>query len=266
MPGITIKRSEDTPSEQRAPTRPTLVVASYKGGSWKTSIAVACAERIAMAGYRVLLPTVDGQEDALTRVGQGTVSGGTKLTIGQGTLTVLGMDRETLLSTIYAGPDPSFGDVDVIIADMPPVREGGWLPGTYTVVPLVDHNAILNAHTMLMGTPANTDVLLVRVGDLAPSETWSKTAKAIQKALGRSIDWLDEHVPKSGPIADAHATGTSIWTLPKRGNTGLFQDAIITVCDLFWTHTHGPDDRLPSMPKSTAVAPMQVRGWGRVPW
>ena len=57
-------RSMRVPGElppRHVPQLPTVVFGSYKGGVWKTCLSVAVAERLAMAGLRVLFVTTDGK-------------------------------------------------------------------------------------------------------------------------------------------------------------------------------------------------------------
>lgn len=256
---------EETPSQLPTPRLPTLVCASFKGGSWKTSIAVACAERLAMAGLHVLLLSADPQRDARQRMGvPRTASQAPRLQVGRGTVTVLTAERDHVMSVLYEhGPEAmGLGRYDAAVVDMPPIQEGGWLPGTYMVVPLVDQNAVLNANTMLDGTPATTDVLLVRVRD-NDSAGWKKTAMALEKASGRSLDWLADPIPATSPIAEAHATGQSVWSLPRRGGTKIFLDAIETICALFWERIFGQDQPMPPAPRYDGPAPAHVPGWSR---
>ena len=52
---IRTQRLPGEPPGRYTPVLPTVVFASFKGGVWKTSLAVATAERLAWAGLRVLL-------------------------------------------------------------------------------------------------------------------------------------------------------------------------------------------------------------------
>ena len=66
---IRTRRFPEEPPSRPTPLLPTTVFASFKGGVWKTSLAVATAERLAWAGLHVLLITSDRQEDARSRLG-----------------------------------------------------------------------------------------------------------------------------------------------------------------------------------------------------
>ena len=71
MPANPIRsmRVPGEPPPRHVPQPPTVVFGSYKGGVWKTCLSVAVAERLAMAGLRVLFVTTDRQEDARFRLG-----------------------------------------------------------------------------------------------------------------------------------------------------------------------------------------------------
>lgn len=255
--------SPDSPPLVLTPGLPTLVSCSFKGGSWKTSVAVACAERLAYAGKRVLLLSADPQRDARQRLGiKGSQHGVISVERDKGRITVATATNELVLSVLYGDgfKAPEFEKPDLIIVDMPPTEQGVRLPGTFMIMPLVDQNAMINAAKIIASSPANSSVVLLRVGD-KDAETWETNAAAIEKSSGRPVCWIAEPIPSAEPVKEAHAEGRSIWTLPRRNNTKKFQDGIEHVCELFWAD-HYKNKNLPAMP------PIQVRdtyvpGWSR---
>lgn len=269
MPAIDRRRAplEETLSQLATPRLKTLVCGSFKGGSWKTSIAVATAERLAWTGRHLLLISADPQRDARQRLGvtaKNATGPAVRVPAGDGSVTVVAASSDHLVSLLYEqGPEAfGLGSYDAAIVDMPPTEEGGWLPGAFLVVPLVDQNAILNCATMLGGTPSTTSILLVRVKD-QDATTWNKKASAIEKAIGRPLGWVPDPIPSAAPIEAAHAAGQSVWTLPRRGHTKAFLDAIEQISDSFWEHMYGPGHELPAMQRWEGTAPLYVKGWSR---
>lgn len=160
-------RLPDEPLAKFVPLVPLLVVASYKGGVWKTSLTVAIAERLAWAGLRVLLITSDTQEDARARLG---VKRSEPLVTSRaygdaGTVTVAGFRGSTVIDLLYrVGPGKlGIGTFDIVVLDTPPEVQGGSLPGVLLVCPMDGMDAVRNLLTMLGRTPENTDIVLVQV-------------------------------------------------------------------------------------------------------
>ncbi|KAA0240724.1 hypothetical protein EDM76_01715 [bacterium] len=266
MPEVHRRRRalEETPYQLPTPKLPTLVCGSFKGGSWKTSIAVACAERLALAGLNVLLLSADPQRDARQRMGVSprAATHAPRLQVGAGTVTVIAAERAHLMNVLYEyGPEAmNLGSYHAAVVDMPPIQEGGWLPGTYLVVPLVDQNAILNATTMLSNSPPTTEVLLVRVKD-KDEAGWRKRALALEKATDRTLDWLPAPIPASEKIAEAHASGQSVWSLARRQNTLAFLEAIEEISAHFWARLFGQEQEMPPAPRYDGPIPIRVPGW-----
>jgi hypothetical protein len=264
MPATPIRsaRLPNDPPPRHVPLVPTVVVASYKGGVGKTSLTVAIAERLAWAGLRVLLLTCDSQEDARHRLGvKSSDSLIARRGYGQdGSVVVAGIRGTKAVDLLYrVGPDKlGLGAFDVAIVDTPPEVHGGSLPGVLLVTPIDGTDAARNLLTMLHRTPPNTNIILVRFGQDA-SEDWTQNASAIERALGRDLEYLEESLPKSHRIKAAHDEGRSVWTLPRTGTTLAFLCGVDSLAQMAWTRIH-PRRAWPEMPPASDSAPY-VPGW-----
>ena len=249
------------PTSHYEPLLPTVVIASYKGGVGKTAVAVACAERLAWAGLQVLLLTCDSQEDARARLGvRPSEPLMARRAYGQGCITVAGIRGAKAIDLLYrVGAEPlGLGSFDVAVLDTPPEVQGGSLPGVVLVTPLDGVDAARNLVLMLRRTPPNTDIILIRFGRADP-EQWAHNAEALGDALGRHLDYLEEPLPKSSLIAEAHNEGKSVWTLRRTGPTLNFLTGINTLAEMVWLRflPRRPwPTQLPAAP-STAYVP----GW-----
>lgn len=242
------------------PLLPTLVVGSYKGGVWKTSLAVAAAERLAWAGIKALLITSDTQEDARSRLGlKASDPQIARLERGKGTLTVLGARDSVAIDLLYrSGPERlGLGHVDVAVVDTPPTLQGGRLPGVLLVTPIDGTDAARNLVSMLQGTPSNSDIILAKIHRMDPAQ-WAQDALAIEQASGRSLQFLSKPLPRAAPVERAHNEGRSVWTLPRRGCTWEFLDAVDTLASSLWARAL-PKQPWPAMPPLKATA--YVPGW-----
>lgn len=249
------------PTANAKPLLPTVVVGSYKGGVWKTTIAVALAERLAWAGLRVLLVTSDDQEDARFRLGlkasDPTVA---KLPRGEGSVTVLPAHNVHVVDLLYRqGPERrGFGTFDVAVVDTPPELRGGMLPGVLLVATLDGADAARNLITMLRRTPANSSIVLVKVRREDEDE-WKENVEAIESVLGRDIQWLQKPLPLATPIRQAHDSGRSIWSLPRRGNTLECLEGIDILASYIWGKS-GKRPQWPRMP-TPGEATVYIEGW-----
>lgn len=264
MPAKPIRSSHlpHDPPGQHTPLVSTVVVASYKGGVGKTALAVAIAERLAWGGLRVLLITCDSQQDARARLGvRPSEPASAHRAYGHdGSITVLGLASAKAVELLYrTGPERfGVGMVDVVVLDTPPEVQGGSLPGVLLVTPVDGADAARNLVTMLRRTPANTAIMLVRLGREDPDE-WAENVEAIQEALDRSVQFLAEPLPKSARIASAHNEGESVWTIPRAGGTRAFLGGVDALARMAWERL---DTRRPwlAMPPASASAPY-VLGW-----
>lgn len=218
-----------------SPLLPTLVVASFKGGVWKTSFAVSIAERLAFSGVRVLLITCDPQQDARSRLGVGSQAGDAPvLARGPGSVTVVAASASVASEILYRGGAARLGQgsFQAVVVDTAPTIQSGMLPGVTMVVPLDGEDAIRNAVTMLRQTPANTGVVLVRVND-DDDDSWLVSAEAIEQAAGRVVDYHSEALPRSKSIAEAHNNQSSVWSLRRAGPTKRFLEAVDSIAHAF---------------------------------
>ena len=257
-------RSMRVPGElppRHVPQLPTVVFGSYKGGVWKTCLSVAVAERLAMAGLRVLFVTTDRQEDARFRLGVSPDSPQiARREYGPGLVTVLGARQSQAIELLYRqGPVRlGVGPHAIAIADKPPAAHGGHLPGVLLVEITDGTDAARNLLTMLQGTPDNTDIMLVRVWR-APKEVWARDAHTIESVARRQMDFLEDPLPKSDAIKDAHDSGESIWSLRRTGPTLEVLNGVESLAYSAWRRL-GSGQPWPEMP-SPKTAKLYVRGW-----
>lgn len=264
MPATPIRSSRlaQDPLPRYTPLIPTVVVASYKGGVGKTSLTVAIAERLAWAGLRVLLLTCDSQEDARHRLGvlpsEPLIA---RRAYGKGgTVTVVGIRGSKAVDLLYrTGPDKlGHGGFDVAVVDTPPEVKGGSLPGVLLITPVDGTDAARNLLTMLQGTPANTDIVLLRIGN-EDAEDWVQNAETIEQVLGRGLVYLEEPLPKSRRVKMAHDGGLSVWILPRTGQTLEFLSGVDLLARMAWERMN-PRQSWPPMPPASASVPY-VPGW-----
>ncbi len=264
MPATPIRsvRLPQDPPSRLTPLIPTVVVASYKGGVGKTALTVAIAERLAWAGLRVLLLTCDSQEDARHRLGvQASDPLVARRSYGpDGSVTVLGIRGTKAVDLLYRiGPDRlGLGSFDLAVVDTPPEVQGGSLPGVLLFTPVDGTDAARNLLTMLQRTPANTDIMLIRVGR-EDRDDWAQNAATIERALGRDLQYLDDPLPRTKRIKQAHDAGRSVWALPRSGVTHDFLSGVDTLAQMAWERCN-PRRAWPSMPSASAAA-TYVPGW-----
>lgn len=263
MPATPLRtqRLAGEPPALLTPLLPTVVVGSYKGGVWKTGLSVAVAERLALAGLKVLLVTCDKQEDARSRLGvKASDPQVSRVACGTGSVTVLGARDSKAVELLYRlGPERlGFGAFDIAVVDTPPVEQGGSLPGVLLIATVDGTDAARNLITMLRGTPSNTDVVLVKVNRKDLDE-WAQDVAAIQKAAGRSMQYLADPLPKATPVKEAHDNGRSVWALPRRGCTLEFLSGVDTLAQVAWGRIT-PKRPWPPMPPPGAAS-VYVPGW-----
>lgn len=256
-------RLASEPSSTQPPLIPTVVVASYKGGVWKTGLAVPLAERLAWGGLRVLMITADSQEDARSRLGvrsSDPMVASKAFGVGGG-VTVLGLRGSKAVDLLYRrGPESaSLGSFDIAVVDTPPEIQGGSLPGVLLIATIDGGDAARNLVRMLERTPANTDIILVSVGRGEDPDEWAQNVAAIEVAVGRSMQHLDNPLPRSKRIAAAHDEGRSLWTLPRRGRVLEFLGGVESLAHESWSRvpTRGEWRAAPQPP----TASIFVSGW-----
>jgi len=236
-------------------------VASYKGGVGKTALAVAMAERLAWAGLRVLVLTSDSQEDARYRLGANASDAQImRRAYGAGSITVVSIRGSRAVEVLYrSGPDKlGAGSFDIAVVDTPPEVQGGSLPGVFLITPVDGTDAVRNLLTMLQRTPGNTEIMLVQFGQEDP-EDWAHNANTVEQILNRPVQYLEDPLPKSKRIKQAHDAGRSVWTLPRTGPTLAFLSGADALAQITWDRvTRG--QHWPPMPPPSASAPY-VPGW-----
>ncbi len=254
-------RSRPLPADaapEGRPLIPTMVLSSWKGGVGKTALAVSAAERVALAGRRVLLMTVDEQEDARARLGSGASKEPVvRVPRGDGSVSVVGMRGARAADLLYRTGPGSLGTFDLAILDTPPTQAPGLLPGVILVVPLDGADAARNAVTLLRRVPASSEIVLVRVGT-ADVDEWRHDANAISEAAGRALTFLPNPLPHSPAIAEAHAVGGSVWALPRRGRTHRFLDGVEIIASVAWSRI-APGRAMPPPPPSKSLP--FIEGW-----
>jgi len=247
-------------ADEMEPKVPTNVVGSYKGGALKTALAVALAERLALAGLQVVLLACDGQEDARKRLGLGPRDpSSAKVSRGTGSITIIGLSTQQAAQLIYRHGFAQLGQVDTVVVDTPPMLNGGRLPGALLFATTDGDDATQNLCTMLRLTPKNTEVVLVRYHALnsrPDHEEWAREVDAIETAVGRHFIYLREPMPRSDPVKKALDSGQSVWELPRRGRTLEFLSGIEALAGKAWSRI-----RSGSLPARPRKAPSYIPGW-----
>lgn len=255
-------RLSSAPPSTQPPLLPTVVLASYKGGVWKTSFAVAIAERLAWAGQRVLMLTADSQEDARSRLGVRASDPqiARKVFGVSGSVTVAGLRGSKAVDLLYrVGPERlGLGSFDIAVVDTPPEAQGGALPGVLLIATVDGLDAARNLITLLKRTPANTDIILVRVGRADP-EQWAQNVEALEEAVGRSMSYMNEPLPRSKHIERAHNERVSVWTLPRRGRVLQFVGTVETLAKAAFGRI--PTQNVWPDPPEAETAAVFVSGW-----
>jgi len=254
-------RRRNEPPSTPVPLLPTVVVGSYKGGVWKTSVAVSVAERLAWAGLRILLVTSDTQEDARSRLGLRANAPPVATTMhGQGRVTVIGIRGARAIDILYRfGPARlDSGVFDMVLVDTPPELFGGTLPGVLLITPMDGTDAVRNLVPFLRQAPSNTEILLVRVGQ-ADLDEWAETANSLGSVLDRPLEFLEEPLRRSQRVHVAHDQGKSVWTLSRHGRAHDFLMGIDSLAEICWAKIR-PNREWPEMPAAADSEPY-VPGW-----
>lgn len=252
--------ADQKPMEIR-PLLPTLVIGSFKGGVWKTSIAVALAERLAWAGLRVLMLTSDQQEDARYRLGITSAAPGTlpRVARGSGHVAVVSAPGSKTINLLYNQQGREvLSQFDVAVLDTPPILGTGELAGVH-LVSLVDGiDAVRNLIAMLRPTPKNTKIIITKVRKL-DVEQWLEVINYLETQLKQDFNYIREPLPEAKPVEAAHNDGASVWTLARRGATKGFLDGIETMARTFWEDVY-PDRAFPDIP-SLKARTVTFKGW-----
>ena len=241
------------------PKIPAIVLTAWKGGVWKTSVAVSLAERLAFAGLRVGLLATDSQQDARARLGiRPADPDPARVRRGEGLVICAGLAGPQAADVLYRNPG-RLGRFDLVVVDTAPSRRGMRLPGTLLVVPVFDADSTRNNVAALLDAPESCRVVLVKTGAKASRDDWSREVEAVSEALGRDVQYVPEALPAASSIAEAHAAGRTVWSLPRRGAVKAYLDGIEVLAEAAWRHA-GATRPLPDAPPSGAVDAW-IPGW-----
>ena len=256
---LTSRPLRDDARPALAPMTPTVVLTAWKGGVWKTSVAVSLAERLALAGLRVGLLATDAQQDARARLGVRPADPDPALAQrGEGVVVCAGLAGPQAADVLYRHPD-RLGTIDLAIVDTAPSRRGMRLPGTLVIVPVFDADSTRNNVAALLGAPDNCRFILVRTGAKVRPADWRREVEAVSEAFGRDLQFVPESLSPSSAIAGAHAEGRSVWSLPRRGAVKAYLEGIEVLADAVWRHA-GEVGPLPPPPPSGSVETF-IAGW-----
>jgi len=209
----------------------------------------------------VLLLTCDSQEDARHRLGvQASDPLVARRSYGpDGSVTVLGIRGSKTVDLLYRiGPVRLASRRLILPSSTPPEVQGGSLPGVLLFTPVDGTDAARNLLAMLQRTPDNIDIMLIRVGR-ENRDDWAQNAVTIERALGRDLQYLDDLLPRTKRIKQAHDAGRSVWTLPRSGVTHDFLCGVDTLAQMAWERCN-PRRAWPSIPTASASA-AYVPGW-----
>ena len=241
------------------PKVPAVVLTAWKGGVWKTSVAVSLAERLALAGLRVGLLATDAQQDARARLGVRPADPDpARVHRGEGVVVCAGLAGPQAADVLYRRPD-RLGTIDLAVVDTAPSRRGMRLPGTLVIVPVFDADSSRNNVAALLAAPDHCRVVLIKTGSKLPLDDWRREVHAIREALGREVEFVTEPLPSASAVAEAHAAGRSVWSLPRRGATKAYLEGIEVLADAAW-QLAGTSRPLPPTPPSGAVEAF-IPGW-----
>ncbi len=258
----TVPVPAEAASDTAVPRLPTVVVSSWKGGVWKTSISASIAERLAFAGLDVLYLVTDDQLDARRRLGISESDPDVaRVQRGPGSITVVGLAGAHAMDVLYRSGPARFGRFDTIIVDTPPVKKGGCLPGVLLIAPTDGDDASANLIRMLRATPTNTDIVLVRI-DAVPKNEWVRDVATIHDASNRTGDgfsYLPNPLPRTDEVREALNRGQSVWTLARRGQTLAFIQGVESLAGVAWGRVR-PDSPMPPLAQTSASA-VHIRGW-----
>ncbi len=257
----TLPIQAEVANDTAVPRLPTTVVSSWKGGVWKTCISASLAERLAFAGLAVLYLVTDDQLDARRRLGISESDPDVaRVQRGPGSITVVGLAGAHAVDVLYRSGPGRFGRFDAAVVDTPPVKKGGCLPGVLLIAPTDGDDASANLIRMLRATPANTEIVLVRI-EAVPKREWAHDAATIHDASNHTgaLSFLSDPLPRTDEVREALNRGQSVWTLARRGHTREFLQGIESLAGVAWEHIR-PGTPLPPL-TATAASAVHIRGW-----
>ena len=230
---------------------PTIVVGGFKGGTIKTSTAVALAERFAWGGMKILLITTDDQLDTRRRLGLSPSGPAPSVQRGRGTVTVRGMTPDGLVTKLYGAEFD--GDYSIVIVDTPATVKGGTFPHTFLVAPVSNRDSINNLPRLLKRSRKSVTAVVFRFVETnrrMSADEWEGEVRAMYAAAGRPFTYLEAPVHRSDPVSDAHATGVSVWGIDRRDNAREYLNTVNELAEIFWASVS--DAPLPPMPRRRA--------------
>ena len=238
-----------------------LVLDSLRTAAGGTSVYASIAERLAFAGLDVLYLVTDDQLDARRRLGISESDPDVaRVQRGPGSITVVGLAGAHAVDVLYRSGPGRFGRFDAVVVDTPPVKKGGCLPGVLLIAPTDGDDASANLIRMLRATPANTEIVLVRI-DSVPKQEWLHDASIINEASNHTgvLSYLTDPLPRTAEVREALNRGQSVWTLARRGATREFVQGLESLAGVAWARAR-PDTAL--LPLGTAAASaVHIRGW-----
>jgi cellulose biosynthesis protein BcsQ len=241
------------------PKVPTVVLTAWKGGVWKTSVAVSLAERLALAGLRVGLLATDAQQDARARLGVRPADPDpARVQRGEGFVVCAGLAGRQAADVLYRRPD-RLGTIDLAVVDTAPSRRGMRLPGTLVIVPVFDADSTRNNVAALLAAPDTCRIVLIKTGAKLSIDDWRREVDVIEEALDREVEFAPDPLPSARAIAEAHAAGRSVWSIPRRGAARAYLEGIEVLANAAWQHA-GASRPLPPTPPSGAVEAF-IPGW-----
>lgn len=100
--------------------------------------------------------------------------------------------------------------------------------------------------------------MLVKIGR-SDAEEWQQNVEGIETALGRSVMFLPNPLPRTKRIQQAHDEGQSIWTFRRTGGTLAFLAGMDGLAQQMWSRLD-ENRPWPALPPASASAPY-VPGW-----
>ena len=267
IPDAALRGLRDPAGQAALPALPTWIVTSFKGGTAKTSIAVAVAERLAHAGLRVLLTSTDPQADCFSRL---RLSCPTRdhpvrrvvMEASTGFIDCHTRTTEELLHLVYA--ETLRGQYDVLLVDTPAEERLGRLPGVRYVVPVDGYDGLRNAGVLLRGIPPTSTATLIRFG---ASDTWERDmekfyAYRTEAGLSReNVYFYGEPIRRTKAVADAHQRGDSVWSLRRRPALEPLLAVTSGIAWEVWSEVHPDEDFPPPPPAAQGQLVPVVEGW-----
>lgn len=235
--------------QEGRPSVPTLIVTNWKGGVWKTALAVAVADLLSRIGVDTLLLSTDPQLDAAKRLGLKPSGGVQCIPREDAALCVDAVPAGDIPSRVYAPRKPEYPEYQVIVVDAPPERRLSRLDGVSVVIPVDGPDAALNALYLLRQRSPRSYYLLVPILDVDVDMVAEVAARANKEWPGGKVEYYGETVPASPTVRRAHAERVSVWDMAPRRRAGTlvaFLDLAYEVAEVLWGQVR--TDPMPVLP------------------